>query len=123
MNVLNRFSDEGIVNLDQGRLVRSTRSVIALPVLRHILLLALMVSGGLSGAESQAQSQHADKSAGIILKALGGWHRGPVYASAVSGDHVYFSSGGSIRVLTFEPSASFWREVASIDTTGVVRDL
>jgi hypothetical protein len=62
-----------------------------------------------------------------VLELLGRWDGGPVYSSAVSGDHLYFGMGGGIRVLrikqTTEQSTPSWQEVASITTSGLVHDL
>ena len=58
-----------------------------------------------------------------VLKLLGRWHGGPVYSSAVSGDHVYFGTGGGIRGIKIDQATPSWKEVASIATAGVVRDL
>ncbi len=56
------------------------------------------------------------------LRLLGRWHQGPVFSSAVSGDHVYFGSGGAIMVLRITEKNS-WQDVASIATSGGVRGL
>ena len=56
------------------------------------------------------------------LRLLGRWHYGPVYSSALSGDHVYFGSGGAIRVLEIKADGS-WREKTSVSTAGVIRQL
>jgi hypothetical protein len=88
-----------------------------------ILLLSLLIylcpvySGSSSGLSAATGGQAG------TLELLGRWHRGPVYSSAVSGDHVFFGSGGAIRVLKSGKDSSTWHEVASIDTPGVVRDL
>ena len=92
-------------------------------LMTHILLLALVVSACLVRAESSSLSPVASGSPPPLLKKVGRWSRGPVYASAVSGDHVYFGSGGTIRVLKIKRKTSTWQEVASIDASGVVRDL
>ena len=86
----------------------------------HILLLALVVSACLVRAESSSLSPVASGSPPPLLKKVGRWSRGPVYASAVSGDHVYFGSGGAIRVLKIKRKTSTWQEVASIDASGVL---
>ncbi|MDB4151904.1 hypothetical protein N9740_10540, partial [Pseudomonadales bacterium] len=61
------------------------------------------------------------------LELVGRWDGGPVYSSTVSGEYVYFGMGGGIRVLHIEqnanPNAAAWREVASVTTSGVVKDL
>ena len=61
-----------------------------------------------------------------VIELLGRWHGGPVYSSAVSGDHVYFGTGGFIRVLKIKQTSgqpTSWEEVASIVTSGIVRGL
>ncbi|MCH8039959.1 MAG: hypothetical protein IH977_06410 [Nitrospinae bacterium] len=45
-----------------------------------------------------------------------------MYTSAVSNGHVYFGSGGAIRVLRITDDTS-WQEVATLTTSGVVRGL
>lgn len=67
-----------------------------------ILLLAVAVraesmppspaAGGTSAATVSSAPPHA-------IELLGRWHHGPVYSSAVSGNHVFFGSGGALRVL------------------------
>lgn len=58
---------------------------------------------------------------------LGRWYGGPVYTSVVSGGHLYYGTGGAIHVLKIRNAASqdatAWREVASIESSGVVRGL
>ncbi len=99
-----------------------------------MLLLALAVgpsevranssSAAASGSRATADTPASPAPA---LELLGRWHGGPVYSSAVSGDHVYFGTGGGIRVLRIkqatEQGTPSWEEVASIATSGVVRDL
>ena len=61
------------------------------------------------------------------LDLLGRLYGGPVYSSVVSGNYVYFGTGGGVRVLKIKNSrkqeGSLWEEVASIESSGVVRDL
>lgn len=90
-----------------------------------ILLLALVVRAESLPPSPVAIDSPAAKASGTstyALKLLGRWHRGPVYSSAVSDNHVFFGSGGAIHVLRIKGDTS-WQEVASIDTSGVVRDL
>ena len=82
----------------------------------RILLLALVI-GVMAIQPSPAASgtpAAVGGSTAQALEQLGRWHRGPVYASAVSGDHVFFGSGGAIRVLGTDEDAASWREVASM---------
>ena len=65
----------------------------------------------------------AEGASSPALQQTGRWDRGPVYASAVSGDHVFFGSGGAIRVLKTEGTKSKWTKIASIRPAGIVRDL
>ena len=48
---------------------------------------------------------------------LGRWSEGPVYASAVAKDYVFFGSGGTIRVMKIDgadrASTARWTEVAA----------
>jgi hypothetical protein len=78
-----------------------------------------------AGAVSAANSVY--RVPAPIIEMRGRWYRGPVYSSAVSGDHVYFGTGGAIRVLKIEDAAkqdaTSWKEVASIQSSGVVRGL
>ena len=104
-------------------------------MLATILLLALAVgpsevranppSSSVAASGSPATAESA--STAPALELLGRWHDGPVFSSAVSGDHVYFGTGGGIRVLRIkqatEQGTPSWKEVASIATSGVVRDL
>ena len=83
-----------------------------------MLLLVLPV-----GAQSMSPSPTASGAPAHTLELLGRWHGGPVFTSAVSGDHVFFGSGGAIRVLRIKDGTTAWQEVASIATSGVVRDL
>ena len=87
-----------------------------------ILLLALVVSAE-PLAVSAEPAAAVSGSPAQALELLGRWDRGPVYSSAVSGGHVFFGSGGAIRVMKSDEDASTWQEVASIGTSGVVRDL
>ena len=61
------------------------------------------------------------------LELLGRWYGGPVYASAVSGDYVYFGTGGAVQVFKVkkanEQHGSSWQKVTTIETFGVVRGL
>ena len=101
-----------------------------------MFLLALAVSPSALGANSSLLSAasggtpaKADTTTSPLphLELLGRWHGGPVYSSAVSGDHLYFGTGGGIRILRIkqasEQGTPSWKEVASITTAGVVRDL
>jgi len=91
-----------------------------------ILLLALAVVSAESMSSPPTDSDTPAAVSGTspqALKLLGRWHRGPVYSSAVSGDHVFFGSGGAIRVLETNEHSSIWQEVASINSSGVVRGL
>jgi len=81
------------------------------------ILLVLM--SGPSHAQSSERVAGAEPARNPSL--LGRWYYGPVYSSAAHGDHVYFGSGGAIRVLKIEEGAS--REISSIFTPGVVRQL
>ncbi len=63
------------------------------------LSLALLLGAGLVSAEPAVGSAALSDSPAPALKLLGRWYRGPVYSSAVSGNHVFFGSGGAIRVL------------------------
>ncbi len=90
-----------------------------------VLLAALAVSSP-SVAAGGPSAATVSESPAPALELLGRWHGGPVYSSAVSGDHVYFGTGGSIRVLRIEPASgehASWKEVASIGTSGIVRGL
>ncbi len=91
--------------------------------LSNTLLLMLLVGACLVSAVSHADSSVANSSPFQALELLGRWYRGPVYSSAVSGNHAYFGSGGAIRVLESNEEASVWQEVASINSSGVVRGL
>ena len=99
-----------------------------------MLLLALAVSPSDVRSAPSSPSVVADGSPATtvsgspapVLELLGRWHGGPVYSSAVSGDHVYFGTGGSIRVLKIEQASeqhTSWKEMASIGTSGIVRGL
>lgn len=61
------------------------------------------------------------------LELQGRWYGGPVYASAVSGNYMYFGTGGAIQVFKVKKAkkhdASSWQKIASIETSGVVRGL
>ncbi len=92
-------------------------------MLTTLLLLALAVGPSEVRANPSSPSVAAGGSPAPALELLGRWHGGPVYASAVSGDYVYFGMGGVIRVLKIEQGTSSWREVASIASSGVVRGL
>ena len=87
------------------------------------VVLTLLVGALPARADLSSGSTAASVPAAVALELLGRWNRGPVYSSAVSGDYVFFGSGGAIRVLRTKEDASISREVASIDTSGVVRDL
>ena len=56
------------------------------------------------------------------LRFAGRWHDGPVFAAAVAGKHVFFGSGGMLRVLEIGDEKT-WKEIASITTPGVIRGL
>jgi len=71
---------------------------------------------------SDAPVDEAGGHPALVLALKGRWHYGPVFASAVAGDHVYFGTGGAIRVLRIHEDRS-WKEVASIAIAGVVRGL
>jgi hypothetical protein len=47
---------------------------------------------------SDIQTNTTNGTPSQVLKMLGRWYGGPVYASAVSGGHVYFGSGGAESV-------------------------
>ena len=49
-----------------------------------------------------APETEAVSSAAQRLELLGRWYHGPVFDSAVSGNHIYFGSGGVIRVLRLD---------------------
>ena len=87
--------------------------------LSRVLLAGAFIVHAAAAAETAAAGESAPRA----LELLGRWARGPVYASAVSGNHVFLGSGGAIRVLEIDEEAATWREAASIDTSGVVRDL
>ena len=98
------------------------------------LVLALAVDLSEVRANSSLQSVAASGSPATAnsaspapaLELMGRWHRGPVYSSSVSGDHLYFGTGGGIRVLRIKHATgqnTSWQEVASIATSGIVRDL
>ena len=52
------------------------------------------------------------------LELLGRWYGGPVFSSAVSGDYVYFGTGGAIQVFKVkkanEQHGSSWQKVTTI---------
>ena len=54
----------------------------------------------------------------------GSWQAGPVFASAVSGDRIYFGTGGQLRVLHLNSGDTpDWEELAGTTISGVVKDL
>jgi hypothetical protein len=61
------------------------------------------------------------------LALKGRWNQGPVFASAISGSYLYFGSAGTVRVVEvikdLTGKAIEWREISSISTEGVVRDM
>lgn len=58
------------------------------------------------------------------LELRGRWQAGPVFASAVSGDRVYFGTGGQLRVLQIDgTSDANWEELAGTSISGVVKDI
>ena len=93
-------------------------------ILPGLLCVFVLMPGGASGAEHESQLIASNESS---LEMLGRWHGGPVYASAVSNDYVYFGSGGSIRILEIRKNglaaSPQWVEISRYDTPGVVRDL
>ena len=58
---------------------------------------------------------------------LGRWYGGPIYTSVVSGDYLYYGTGGAIRVMkimhAIMQDKTAWIEVATIQSSGVVRGL
>ena len=98
-----------------------------------ILLLALVVTPSVLQADSSVLPGGSLLAADVAaspapaLELMGRWHGGPVYASAVSGDYVYFGTGGGIRSLKIgeatQHGSPSWQEATSMVTSGVVRDL
>jgi hypothetical protein len=107
------------------------------PILLSILLMFFITGAYAADSGSDTvQSATAETSMAGVNRfeplnsglSLGGrWFRGPVYASAAYGDHVYFGSGGAIRVLKVTKDRKGkkvgWEEIGSIEIAGVVRDL
>ena len=103
--------------------------------LTAVLLLALF--GSSSGLQADATSPTLTdtvspsntlvSSLAPDIDMLGRWYDGPVYTSVVSGDYLYYGSGGAIRVIRIrnaaKKDAASWQEVASIRSSGVVRGL
>ena len=87
------------------------------------VILWLMLAGVSAAATPAAQAVAPGAAPAVALELVGRWGQGPVYSTAVSGNHVFFGSGGAIRVLEFDPGASRWLEVGAVDTTGVIRGL
>ena len=71
---------------------------------------------------SNIQTNATNGTQSNVLNVLGRWHGGPVYASAVAEGHVFFGTGGAIRVLKIT-EGNTWQEIASVATSGVVRGL
>jgi hypothetical protein len=84
-------------------------------ILTTVLLLALAVGPSAVRSDPSSPSVAVDGSSATTvsgspapaLKLLGRWHGGPVYSSAVSGDHVYFGTGGSLTTPSGSLSSSF----------------
>ena len=94
-----------------------------------ILLLSLLLGapgalgfgsseGGRDGAATAASPPEAP-----TLRRLGRWYAGPTYSSAVSGDYVYYGSGGTIHALKIDADGSWQKQEVSITIEGVVREL
>lgn len=68
-----------------------------------------------------------DQSPSQELALKGRWNQGPVFASATSDNYLYFGSAGTVRVVEvvkdLTGKAIEWREISSISTDGVVRDM
>jgi hypothetical protein len=98
--------------------------------LATILLIGAMASSGLQVGLGWADSpvETAQIPSVIpapeppVLQLTGRWFDGPVFAAAVAGNHVFFGSGGTIRVLEIGEGKT-WKEIASVTTPGVIRGL
>lgn len=96
-------------------------------------IIALLFFTGLASFTSAIASSKAGASlpqaspSNVDLAMTGRWNQGPVFASAVSGNYMYFGSSGTVRVVEVDKDSSgnavAWQEVASIGTDGVVRDM
>jgi hypothetical protein len=106
-----------IIKCDQARTALGT----------VLLVVPILISGcaTMPGAESAATSQSMDLgSMPARLELRGKWQAGPVFASAVSGDRVFFGTGGQLRVLQVNgPSTPSWEELVGTTISGVVKDL
>ena len=54
---------------------------------------------------------------------LGRWSFGPVYAIVEQNDHIFFSSGGVIRIAAVDGENGKWEELAPVPAAGVARGL
>ena len=97
--------------------------------LQGIVLLSLLLGvTGAGGSESSEElrdgaATEAGAAEAPALRFLGRWHAGPTYSSAVSGDYVYYGSGGTIHVLRINADGSWKKQEVSITIEGVVREL
>ena len=101
-------------------------------MIRNVFLTGIAALGLLAGvlpagADSIQGLPVASDPAAMALEPLGRWYPGPVYTSVVSGDHLYYGTGGAIRVMKIlhakKQDATAWIEVATIQSSGVVRGL
>ena len=54
---------------------------------------------------------------------LGRWSFGPVYAIVEQDGHIFFSSGGVIRIAAVDEENGKWIELAPVPAAGVARGL
>ena len=105
-----------------ARFARSRTAFLWLPIIGSFLMAGCAAT---STAES-GSSAHPLDLVGLPsrLDLRGRWQAGPVFASAVSGDRVYFGTGGQLRVLEMNGSSTpNWEELAGTTISGVVKDL
>lgn len=88
------------------------------------LITFLLVLNQISWADSAGSEAILENS--FNESKISRWFNGPVFASAVSGDTVYFGAGGTIKVIqrdTKDEKIFRWHEVSSLETSGVIKDL
>ena len=99
--------------------------IIKLAVLYCSFVMVCIFGSPIAASASEVTPQSSRASSTVEI--TGRWNQGPVFASAVSGNYLYFGSSGTVRVVAVEKDGSgnavAWEEVASIQTDGVVRDM
>ena len=79
-------------------------------------------------AGNPASSHITENASNLQMSSVRRWYSGPVFASAAANGHVFFGTGGSVRVLQQKPSLSGpvpqqWQEIGAVKIEGVVRDM